>query len=59
VLRADDSDETALNNLMQLYLHDFSEIDGSQISADGLFDYRPPLNLLLRDGSVRLLDLGG
>ena len=39
VVRAGESDETTLNNLMQLYLHDFSENDSSQISAEGLFDY--------------------
>ena len=39
VVRAGESDETTLNNLMQLYLHDFSEIDGGLISAEGLFEY--------------------
>lgn len=39
VVRAGKADETTLENLMQLYMHDFSEFDGSQISSDGRFEY--------------------
>ncbi len=35
VMRAGKADETTLDNLLQLYLHDFSEFDGSQMSSDG------------------------
>ncbi len=39
VVPAGKPDETTLSNLMQLYLHDFSELDGSRISAEGRFEY--------------------
>jgi len=39
VVPAGKPDETTLDNLMQLYLHDFSELDGSQISTDGRYEY--------------------
>lgn len=39
VVRAKKSDEAALDNLLQLYLLEFSEIDGSQPSNDGRFEY--------------------
>jgi predicted acetyltransferase len=39
VVLAGKADEETLNNLLQLYLHDFSEFDGSQISSDGWFEY--------------------
>ncbi len=39
VVRAGKPDEITLNNLMQLYLHDFSEFDRSQISSEARFEY--------------------
>jgi len=39
VVRAGKPDETTLNNLMQLYLYDFSELDSSRISPEGRFEY--------------------
>lgn len=39
VVSAGKPDEATLDNLMQLYLHDFSEIDGGLISADGRYEY--------------------
>jgi len=39
VIRAKKSDEANLENLLQLYLLEFSEIDGSQVSNDGRFEY--------------------
>lgn len=34
-----ETDQQVLSNLLQLYLHDFSEFDDGRISEDGLFQY--------------------
>jgi len=39
ILAADDADRPIFENLLQLYLHDFSEFDYSRVSADGRFEY--------------------
>ena len=39
VIRAKKSDEAVLDNLLQLYLLEFSEFDGGQVSNDGRFEY--------------------
>jgi hypothetical protein len=39
VVQAGKAEEETLNNLLQLYLHDFSEFDGGQVSSDGQFEY--------------------
>ena len=39
VLPADEADRPIVDNLLQLYLHDLSEIDGSRLGADGRFEY--------------------
>jgi predicted acetyltransferase len=36
---ASDTDQPIIGNLLQLYLHDFSEFDGNRVDADGLFQY--------------------
>lgn len=37
---AEVADKVAIRQLMQLYLYDFSEFDGSDVGAHGEFDYR-------------------
>ncbi len=39
ILPADEADKPIFSNLLQLYLHDFSEFDGGRVSADGRFEY--------------------
>ncbi len=39
IRRANVSDKHVLSNLMQLYLYDFSEIEGGDVDEHGLFDY--------------------
>ena len=39
VLAADEADRPIFENLLQLYLHDFSEFDGGRVSGDGRFEY--------------------
>ena len=39
VVPADEADQPIVGNLIQLYLHDFNEFDGTPISADGRFHY--------------------
>lgn len=39
ILTADDADRPIFENLLQLYLHDFSEFDGGRVYADGRFEY--------------------
>ena len=39
VAKALSADRQALTNLLQLYLHDFSEIDGSDLGSDGTYGY--------------------
>ena len=33
-------EKAVLGRLLQLYLHDFSEFDGADVGAEGLFEYR-------------------
>ena len=40
VRRASVADKAVLSRLLQLYLHDFSEFDGTDVGPHGEFDYR-------------------
>jgi predicted acetyltransferase len=40
VVAANAGDESILRNLLELYLHDFSEMTGADVDAHGLFGYR-------------------
>jgi predicted acetyltransferase len=40
VTQATFQEKAILRNLMQLYLYDFSEMDGNSVGDSGLFDYR-------------------
>ena len=48
LVRASDSDQITLANLLQLYVHDFSEFLGTTPSEQGQFSY-PRLSLYWRD----------
>lgn len=39
IVEAAIADKPALNRLLELYLHDFSEFDGADVDAHGLFAY--------------------
>jgi predicted acetyltransferase len=39
VLPAEEADRPIVRNLLQLYLHDFSEYDGNLVAADGRYEY--------------------
>ena len=39
VRAAGETDQPTIRNLLQLYLHDFSECDGNSVDAEGLFQY--------------------
>jgi predicted acetyltransferase len=41
VERAGGADQATLSNLLELYLHEFSDIDGREIGEDGRFGYAP------------------
>ncbi len=39
LIRAGEGERSILSNLLHLYLHDFSEFDGSEVGEDGRFSY--------------------
>ena len=39
LIEAQPADKSVLRNLMELYWHDFSEIDGADVNEHGLYEY--------------------
>ena len=40
IIEAGFNDKSLIRNMMQLYLYDFSEMDGSDLNEHGLYDYK-------------------